>query len=82
MRPARLLLVALLAACASKPGPSVKAPGNLPVKTESELAAEEAARQACLDACPESEEREPCEDACMSEHPITQVEVIPDGLPR
>lgn len=59
---------------ASRPPASVKAPGNLPVRTQSELAAEEAARKACLDACAD----DACRDACMQKFPIMQVEVVPD----
>ena len=61
---------------ATRKGPpsSVKAPGNLPVLTQSELAAEDAARKACTDACAD----DACRSACMEKYPIRQVEVIPD----
>ncbi|MCK6504678.1 hypothetical protein L6R53_14950 [Myxococcota bacterium] len=93
------LALLLLLACASRPPApddvpldqrtDVKRPGNLPVRTEAELAAADAARQSCLDACravdaPEADAeaeagaaRQACEAACLQAHPIEQVEVIP-----
>lgn len=56
----------------------VKAPGNLPVLTESELAAEDATRQSCIEACAEDAG---CEQACMEATPVRQVEVVPDLMP-
>lgn len=73
-----MLTLLLLACAAREPAPppeSVKAPGNLPVLTASELAAEDAAREACLGACAD----DACRSACMDKHPIRQVEVIPDA---
>jgi len=73
------MLLAFVLACAPKsaapPPESVKAPGNLPVLTSSELAAEDAARDACLAACAD----EPCRTGCFDTHPIRQVEVVPDA---
>lgn len=70
------------------PPPGVKTKGNLPVKTESELAEEDAAREACISECVEANKaaaRSPeeieldCQSDCMKEHPIEQVEVQPDS---
>ena len=59
---------------ASEPG--VKAPGHLPVYTESELRAKGEARSACLSACDEADKA--CRKACMDKFPPIQVEVVPD----
>jgi hypothetical protein len=70
------------------PPPGVKTKGNLPVKTESELAEEDAAREACVSDCVEGKQAEArapedieadCRAGCMKEHPIEQVEVQPDS---
>lgn len=77
-------------AAEADPPPGVKVKGNLPVKTESELAAEDAARDKCVADCVASKQMEArsadaietdCLGQCMAEHPITQVEVVPDGPP-
>ncbi len=70
-------LLLIVSAASAVPPDAVKAPGNLPVLTESELAAEDAAREACLTACPD----DACRDACGQAHPIRQVEVVPDAPP-
>lgn len=59
------------------PPDGVKAPGNLPVRTESELRAQSDALGACLDACSETDAA--CRSTCLRAHPIEQVEVVPDG---
>lgn len=73
---------------AAKPPPGVKVKGNLPVKTESELAAEGEARNECIAECVESRKVEAkgadaieaeCQQECMAKLPIEQVEVVPDG---
>lgn len=72
------LLLVLLACAGREPSPppeGVKTHGNLPILTASELAAEDAAREACLAACAD----DACRDACMERHPIRQVEVVPDA---
>ena len=73
---------------AGDPPPGVKVKGNLPVRTESELAAEAEARDACVTQCvqahvadakaPEAIDAD-CQHKCMQEHPIEQVEVVPDS---
>lgn len=78
-------MILLLLACANHtptpnvdtpmtPPSNVKAHGNLPIMTEEELAAENRARQACLDGCQD----DTCKNACMERYPIQQVEVIPN----
>ncbi len=74
-----LLLGALLACGPKVPRSDVKVSGNLPVKTEAELAAEAEAREACLAAC--AGDDADCRSACREAHPIVQVEVVPDVLP-
>lgn len=68
----------------------VKAPGNLPVRTESELAAESEARDTCIQSCVQQRQMEAraiemieadCQASCLREHPIEQVEVVPDLAP-
>ena len=69
---------------ASESEEGVKSPGNLPVRTEEELAQEEAARRACIESCVESRQmeavaiemiEESCATGCMEDHPIMQVEM-------
>lgn len=71
-----------------KPPANVKVKGNLPVKTESELAAEAEARDECVSDCVDARKMEAkgadaieveCQQQCMAEHPVEQVEVVPDG---
>ena len=68
------------------PTPGVKAPGNLPVVSQAELAAEDAARADCIKECVQSRQMEAvaiemieegCRQGCMDQHPIRQVEVEP-----
>ena len=59
------------------PPPGVKAPGNLPVMTQSEVDAMVEAHKACFDACDQQDTD--CRQRCDLDHPIPQVEVIPDG---
>ncbi len=74
---APLLLLASVASGCGAPRRDVKAPGNLPVRTAEELAAEDAARTACLEACATELSGGPaCEQACLEAHPIVQVELI------
>jgi hypothetical protein len=72
----------------NSPPPGVKVSGNLPVRTEAELAAEGAARNECIQACVKSRQmeavaiemiEESCSQGCMEEHPIMQVEVAPEA---
>jgi len=62
-----------------KDGPpaGVKAPGNLPVMTRSQLEAEDRARNACLDRCEPQDDA--CTQACHEQFPVRQVEVVEDG---
>ena len=71
----------------SSPPEGVKVSGNLPVYTESELAAAEAERQSCISECIKANQmravspqeiRVDCERSCDATHFIGQVEVIPD----
>jgi hypothetical protein len=71
-------LLLIVSAASATPPEAVKAPGNLPVLTASELAAEDAARQTCLAACAD----DGCREACWQAHPIRQVEVVPDAPQR
>ncbi|MBL8619594.1 MAG: hypothetical protein JNM72_28545 [Deltaproteobacteria bacterium] len=67
---------------AAAPRTDVKAPGNLPVRTAEELAAADQQRAACIGACAgNDEERAICEQRCLSQHPIEQVEVVPSAPP-
>jgi hypothetical protein len=70
----------------SSPPPGVKVSGNLPVRTEAELAAEGAARQECIHVCIKSRQmeavaiemiEESCRQGCMKD-PAMQVEMAPD----
>lgn len=72
---------------AASPPEGVKVSGNLPVYTESELAAAEASRQSCIDECIKDNQmravspqeiRVDCERSCDESHFIGQVEVVPD----
>ena len=74
---------------AEKPPEGVKTHGNLPILTESELAAEDATRAACVTACKDRRAPEAidgdridqeCLQECELETPIRQVEVVPDSL--
>lgn len=67
------------------PPPGVKAPGNLPVRTEAELEAEAKARDACIEDCVAARQAEArgadaieadCRVECEKDHPIEQVEVV------
>jgi len=74
---APLLLLASLASGCGAPRRDVKAPGTLPVRAAEELAAEDAARAACLEACATELSSGPaCEQTCLEAHPIVQVELI------
>ena len=55
----------------------VKVHGNLPIMTESELAAQDQARANCLDRCDPDDDG--CTQQCHEEFPIQQVEVVPDS---
>jgi hypothetical protein len=70
-----MAILLLLVACAhdAPPPEGVKVHGNLPILTQSELAAEDAARAACEAACTD----DACHAACLQAHPIRQVEVVP-----
>ena len=70
----------------------VKAPGNLPVRTRAELAAQSDAREACIESCVQERSMEAspietiratCARTCNIEHDMGQVEVSdgPIGLP-
>lgn len=70
------------------PPPGVKVKGNVITKTTSELAAEDTARKACVTKCVDARKVEAlgaaeieasCNGQCQKEHPIVQVEVVPDG---
>ena len=72
---------------AASPPEGVKVSGNLPVYTESELAAAAAERQSCIDECVKDNQmravspqeiRVDCERSCDESHFIGQVEVVPD----
>jgi hypothetical protein len=74
----------------AKPEDDVKTHGAAPVKTESELAAEDSARDECVRTCVSSKAREArsaediergCKETCATEIPIEQVEVAPDRPP-
>ena len=65
----------------------VKAPGNLPVLTETEQAKEEAKRRACIEECIASRQAEAiaaemiadqCQQGCIKKIPVRQLEIIPD----
>lgn len=86
----RAVVIALVCACGprvdpaapSAPRTDVKAPGNLPVRTADELAAADQQRAACIGACAGiDEERATCEQRCLNQHPIEQVEVVPSAPP-
>jgi hypothetical protein len=71
------------------PRTDIKAPGNLPVRTEAELAEEARVREACVTECVRTRSMEAvaievieasCQQRCLQEHPIEQVEVIPSPL--
>lgn len=74
------MLVLLLACATHAPPEGVKTHGNLPILTESELAAENAARDTCLAGCAEQPDADECRAACEAKWPIRQVEVVPDAL--
>ena len=74
----RMALVLLIACSAKQPPPDVKAPGNLPVMTAAELAAYDAKRAECVEACDEVDDGEACRVECDESFPPMQVEVIPD----
>jgi hypothetical protein len=68
----------------------VKVSGNLPVRTEAELAAEAAARDTCLETCLRDRQAEAraielieadCQASCQHDHPIEQVELAPSLAP-
>lgn len=61
---------------AELPPPGVKAPGNLPVMTEWELAAADERQRELKGA--DAIELE-CRESCEQELPIRQVEVVPKG---
>lgn len=70
--------------------PDRKVHGNLPIKTESELAGADAARSQCLRDCVEARKIEgkgadaieaECHESCAKTNPIEQVEVVPDQPP-
>jgi len=76
------------AARQKSPPPGVKIKGNLPVRTESELAAEASARDTCQRDCVKSRQMQAkgadaieadCHQSCQQQHPIVQVEVVQDG---
>lgn len=75
---------------ADAPPPGVKIKGNLPVRTEAELAAEAEARDTCVSKCVESKQAEAkgadaieadCRAECLEAMPIEQVEVVSDPMP-
>lgn len=70
------MLLLLLACAHHTPPEAVKTHGNLPILTESELAAEIAARVQCIEACTD----DACRAKCDETNPVRQVEVVPDGL--
>jgi len=70
------------------PPPGVKIKGNVPVRTESELEAEASARDNCVRECVASRQMQAkaadaieadCNNSCQQQHPIVQVEVVPDS---
>lgn len=64
------------------PGPDIKAPGNLPVRTAEQLAAEARDRAACAEACTGGGAAQAdCVQRCLVQHPIEQVEVVPSAPP-
>lgn len=75
---------------ARPPPPGVKVAGNLPVRTEAELAERAAARETCVETCLRERQAEArsielieadCQGSCMQEHPVEQVEVAPSLSP-
>ena len=76
-------------AAAEAPAPDVKAPGNLPVMSEAELAEAESKRQTCIDDCVRDNQmravspqeiRVDCEREGNEAHFVGQVEVSPAGV--
>ena len=70
---------------------NVKAPGNLPVMTETELSEAEGGLEDCIASCVKDNQmravspqeiRVDCEQECNESHSVRQVEVIPDGPPE
>ena len=68
----------------------IKTKGNLPVVSESELAAQDEQRQTCVSDCVQRRQMEArgieaieadCRAECEQQHPTEQVEVVPDRPP-